>query len=256
MKHLSMLTALAFAAPGAEARTVTLTFDEFASATSTCQPDSYSTADVTVTRPMCHNSPIVYLADGPATITALPGVTFDLTALRIEWSFPEVLGVALAALPAGVDPFTPDGYDAIWQAGLWSLQPFPNFQISGYLGGQLVTEATYYLPDSGSVANSGAPYYLPDANAPFSTLFSGLDQLVFTNAPGLDTAQDFGIARIGDMFYTCPDTCGFVVFDDVVLDVASAPPPPAPVPLPAAGGLLLAALGGLALWRKSARPQP
>ena len=237
IRHLAICLALV-AAP-AQAETVTLTFSDFGNLFSGAQ-DGF-----TYDRPTDQDYPAVIVERGPATIQAAPGDSFDLTGLFVEYSFPEVLGIRDTDLPAGVDPATPDGYDRVWRDNLWQLVDYPNLQITGLRAGAVVASARYFLPDSGFIGG----YPISDV-VDLVGVFTGLDTLIFDNAPGLTAAQDFGYVRDGDWHYTCLDSCGFVVIDNVVLDVTRAvtpPPGPSPVPLPVPGLLLLAALGGLGL---------
>ncbi|WP_424973033.1 VPLPA-CTERM sorting domain-containing protein [Dinoroseobacter sp. S76] len=97
---------------------------------------------------------------------------------------------------------------------------------------------------------------MPTGDAPFASVFEEIDRLEIAVVPGFGPATDFGILGDDSFWYTCLDSCGNLVIDNVALRITPADPvdpPPAPIPLPAGGLLLLGAFGGLGLLRRRRR---
>lgn len=249
MKTALIPTAMAaLCALPVSAETVTLDYSAFGG---NCTVNEAETDQLTYTTPGCSLLPLVVIegAEGAtpgAVIEAKDGVRFDLLGLDVVWSFPELLSVAASDLPADFDPDDPADYDAIFAQNLWQTLEYENFRISGYRDGTLVAEEYYTLVDSNAYLNPGdGSRSLPNTEAPFSGVFTNLDRIEFGNATGFEDAIDFGLAAIGDRYYTCLGTCGYVVIDDVSLSVNSTiipDPTPSPVPTPAGLPLLLGAL--------------
>lgn len=251
MKLTGLFFGAAVLATPAYAETVTLDYAAFGG---NCTVYEAETADLVYTRPSCSTSPLVVIenAEGAqpgAVIEAKGDVTFNLVSLDVVWSFPELLSVATSDLPADFDPDDPADYDAIWQNNLWTLTEYDNFRISGYRNGTLVAEEYYTLVDSNAYTNPGdGSRLLPNVEAPFAGIFTDLDRIEFGNATGFEDAIDFGLAELNGRYYTCLGTCGFIVIDDVSLELTRTTGTDlvmSPVPLPASLLLLLTAFGGL-----------
>ncbi|MEM8979090.1 MAG: hypothetical protein AAGD04_06375 [Pseudomonadota bacterium] len=225
---------------------------------------SFETNGLKVTLPQLTNSPVAYLEGGPITITAPTGTSFDLLSFDLVWSEPEVLWVSDADVAAlGVDPETPQGYNAIWAANLWTLKTVENMSLLGKTRDGSVISQRYTLPLTGNTPAGQAAQNtpLPGPLAPFGTLFSDLTALEISPLPLLPSAYDFGVARFQGGYATClyQMGCGYLVLDNIALQLnqAAAPvQPPAPVPLPASGVLALLGLLPIAFARCLSRIAP
>ena len=256
---------LALVAASAKANNIVLTFGDAGDASTNCR--QYQTQDglINYSRPVCHTSNLAYIAepagsDPGVVILAQGGATFDLIRFDLIWSRHEIFSIDASILPPGVDPTTPEGYDWIWGAGdpaayRWEFTPQENLQMFGYLGGSLVQSGSWQLPDT----NSGDPATsLPNSTAPFGGMFTGLDQLRIANMADFADAAGYGVTYRDGRWYTClENTCGFIVIDNILLDVHPADSgdtddAPNAVPLPSSAPLLLAGLAVAAILKRRA----
>ncbi|WP_424976668.1 VPLPA-CTERM sorting domain-containing protein [Dinoroseobacter sp. S124A] len=181
-----------------------------------------------------------------------PVASFDLLAIEIINSFPEVLGVPRTVLPSGVDPTTTAGYAYVWDNNLWSPVAVDNLHMRGLREGAVVAEASYFIPDTCLPGLGGCPSVtLPNGDGPIAGVFEEIDRLEIAVVPGFGPATEFGILGDDTYWYTCLGPCGRLVLDNVALRITPVngggpvDPGPTPIPLPAGGWLILAGLGAL-----------
>ncbi len=227
----------------------------------------YQTSDgaISYQRPVCHptfNGAWIAQAAGSdpgLVIEATGGATFDLISFDLVSSFPELLSVRETLLPPDFDPNDRDDYAAIWGGNLWELYPEENLQMTGHTGGSITAAGSWYLPDTSYSRGSTA---LPNADAPFGSMFAGLDRLAITNlSTEFIPAFGFGLAYRDGYWFTCQDgdSCGYIAIDNILLDVhmpnGTDPDDPNIVPLPASIFLLLGGFGVMAGLARRAQPQ-